>query len=40
MNENVDDIKEEGMSSFNPADVERLKNNDRYVERKINLCTK
>ena len=26
-------IEEEGMSSFNPADLERLRNNDRYVER-------
>jgi len=26
-------IEEEGMSSFNPADVERLRNNDGYVER-------
>ena len=26
-------LEEEGMSSFNPADVERLRNNDKYVER-------
>ena len=26
-------LEEEGMAAFNPADVERLKNNDRYVER-------
>ena len=26
-------LEEEGMSSFNPADVERLRNDDRYVER-------
>ena len=26
-------IEEEGMSLFNPADVERLRNNDGYVER-------
>ena len=26
-------IEEEGMSSFNPADVDRLRNNDGYVER-------
>ena len=26
-------LEEEGISSFNPADVERLRNNDRYVER-------
>ena len=29
----MDYIEEEGISSFNPADVMRLKNNDRYVER-------
>ena len=26
-------LEEEGMSLFNPADVERLRNEDRYVER-------
>ena len=26
-------LEEEGMSLFNPADVERLTNEDRYVER-------
>ena len=26
-------LEEEGISSFNPADVERLRNSDRYVER-------
>ena len=33
MNDDVDDIEEEGISSFNPADVERLRNSDRYAER-------
>ena len=32
-NDELNDTEEEGMSSFNPADVERLRNNDRYVER-------
>ena len=32
INDDVDYIEEEGISSFYPADVMRLKNNDRYVE--------
>ena len=37
MNDDEDDIEEEGVSSFNPADVERLRNDNKYVDRKINL---
>ena len=30
-------LEEEGMTFFNPADVERLRNDDRYVERLMKL---